>query len=243
MLQRAHEEAVAESGEIARQLRDAVAQAAEKKARIRELDSKIEADRSVIVAHESEVTRLQLVNDESEKMWGEVKGRYDRTIQRLRSRVRALEEAVEERERQLQEADLAVKRSEKNVADLEAQIERMERENRARIEELVRDKKLAEAEAHQKAKTAESDLAEKVDEAKRRWDQEKRRIIGFVLDQFRQFFNRKGAVDEDSLRDVVVAVRDELQRLKRSDDRIRTVVRANSSQKTDDAVALIISHG
>jgi chromosome segregation ATPase len=242
-LQSVQEEAAAESAELGKQLRDAAAQVAENKVRIRELENQIEMDQSLIIERESEVTRLHQALAEGEKSWAEAKARYDRKVQRLRNHAHELQAVIEQRERDLQEADLAIKGSEKKVADLELQIERIEREDKIRIEQLVREKKLAEAEAHQKIKNSESEFVEKFEEAKKRWDERKRRIIGFVLDQFRQFFNRKGAVDENSLRDVVVAVREELQRLKNSDDRIRTVVRANSSQKTDDAVALIMSHG
>jgi chromosome segregation ATPase len=110
------------------------------------------------------------------------------------------------------------------VGELESQIEKRDREQNAAIEQLMREKKLAEAEAKSLVATAESACHAKVDEQKTRWEQEKRRLLGLVVDQFRQFFNPQAKVDEDSFREVVLHAREELVKLLSYDQTIRTLV-------------------
>jgi hypothetical protein len=117
----------------------------------------------------------------------------------------------------------------------------MEREWNLKFEQLMREKKLTETEARARIATTESDFIDRLDEAKKNGEHERRKLIAFVLDQFRGFFNRKGAIDEESFKEVILTVKSEFHRLKRSDDRIRTAIRATSGQTTDDAVAFMLN--
>jgi hypothetical protein len=92
----------------------------------------------------------------------------------------------------------------------------------------MREKKLVEAEARSLVANAESASHTKVDEQKARWEQEKQHLFGFVVDQFRQFFNPQAKVDEESFREVILRAREELVKLLSYDQMIRTLV---SNQK------------
>jgi chromosome segregation ATPase len=192
---------------------------------------------------QTELQALQQENSANEKRIGEERDEYESALQRIRNQSELVRHELQETNSQLQAAERDSKRFQKQVAELELQIERMERESNANLEQLVRERKLIEAEARPKITTAESDFIARLDEAKKNLEQEQRRLIGYVLDQFREFFSRKGSINEDSLKEVVAAVRNQLHRLKKSDDRIRTALRATAAQKTDDAVTLMMNHG
>jgi DNA repair exonuclease SbcCD ATPase subunit len=249
-LQQAVEAASVESADLSEQLKesyarynDSLAQLNEKDGVIRQLNGQLQQIRSDLMERETELQSLQQENSVNEKRIAEERDEYENAIQRIRNQSELLRRELQETNSQLQTAERDAKRFQKQVTELELQIERMERESNAKMDQLVREKKLIEAEARSKVTTAESDFITRLDEAKKNLEQEQRRLIGYVLDQFREFFNRKGAIDEDSLREVVVAVRNQLHRLKKSDDRIRTALRATGAQKTDDAVTLMMSHG
>jgi chromosome segregation ATPase len=249
-IQQTLEAASAESADLSEQLKesydrynDALAQINEKDGMIRQLNGQLQQIRSDLLERQAELQSLRQENSASEKRMGEEKAEYESAIQRIRNQSELLRRELQETNSQLQAAERDSKRFQKQVIEHELQIERMERESNAKLDQLVRERKLIEAEARSRITTAESDFIARLDEAKINLEQEQRRLIGYVLDQFREFFNRKGSINEDSLREVVVAVRNQLHRLKKSDDRIRTALRATGAQKTDDAVTSMMNHG
>jgi chromosome segregation ATPase len=123
------------------------------------------------------------------------------------------------------------------ILELKRENLKFEKEIRAQEEQSAREKKLHEAALRAAVLTAESDCAGRVNELKASADNEKRRILAYAADSFKQFFNPQDVIDERSFRQVLGRARDELAVLTEMNAAVRRIVGAPSHQKTDDAVA------
>ena len=77
-------------------------------------------------------------------------------------------------------------------------------------------------------------------EQKTKWEAEKRRLLAFVADELRQFFNANEAIDERAFRSIITKAKEEITRLQKADSAIRRMVGASTRQTTDDAVAQLV---
>jgi predicted transcriptional regulator len=123
------------------------------------------------------------------------------------------------------------------ILDLKRGQAQLENEFKAFEQQADREKQLTQASAQLAIQTAESEYAAKLNEEKSRWDKEKRRIIAYVADAFKQYFKPQEAMDERTLKQIVTKARDELATLSTTNAAVRRIVGASSHQRTDDAVA------
>jgi chromosome segregation ATPase len=147
-----------------------------------------------------------------------------------RSDVEKLAKDLAESEKRLQKAHAAILEAKRGKAQLETEFKAFE-------QQADREKQLTQASAQLAIQTAESDCAARLNEQKAQWDKEKRRIIAYVADAFKQYFNPQEAMDERALKQVVCKARDELAALSATNAAVRRIVGAASHQRTDDAVA------
>jgi chromosome segregation ATPase len=204
------EAAAQESTELEEELRHIASVLKSNEQRIEQLESKNEALRTALSERDAALESQQ--QDSHEK------------IRKLLGQLESARKELQTSKSLLQSSQAESKRHQARVGELESQIEKRDREHNAAIDQMVREKKLTEAEAKSLVAAAESACHAKVDDQKAKWEQEKRRLLGFVIDQFRQFFNPQAKVDEDSFREVVLRAREELVKLLSCDQTIRTLV-------------------
>jgi chromosome segregation ATPase len=134
--------------------------------------------------------------------------------------------------------------ADRRTKDVRGQLVELRRENltlqkeiHAQEEQFDREKRLHEAAVKAAIVRAESNAAGKLSEQKAQADGEKRRILAFVADSFKQFFNPQDVIDERSCKQVVGRAKEELAKLSDANATVRRIVRAAAHERTEDAVA------
>ena len=133
-----------------------------------------------------------------------------------------------------------IKEFKSTIAQLKHDNAKLEKDGKLREEEFARENKIAQTAIKGAAMSAESQYTAKLSEQKTKWEAEKRRILAFVADELRQFFNANEAIDEKSFRSIITKAKEEINRLQRTDAAIRRMVGATCRQTTDDAVAQLV---
>jgi chromosome segregation ATPase len=153
-------------------------------------------------------------------------------IARLRNDLESWERESQKKGSELRSAEAEMAGLLGRIAELES----IEREYALQVEQLKRERALARAEAKSEIVTAESDFHAKLEEQKTQWQNEKRRVLAFVIDQFRQFFDPQSGIEEDAFQGIVLRAKEEITRLMQSDQAVRRLVGADPRQKTEEAV-------
>lgn len=123
---------------------------------------------------------------------------------------------------------------------LKREATKLEKEKKLKEEEFERESKIAESTAKSAIVNVESQCTAKLNEQRTKFESEKRKILSFVADEFREFFNACDSLDERSFHSIITRAKDELTRLQKMDSSIRRIVGATGRQTTDDAVAQIV---
>jgi chromosome segregation ATPase len=162
---------------------------------------------------------------------------YEQATAELRDQCEAHRSDVEKLAGEVAESAKKLKKSQAAILDLKRGKLHAENELKAAEEQADREKQLAQVSAQLAIQTAESNCATKLADQKATCEKEKRRIIAYVADAFKHFFNPQDAIDERALRQVVNKARDELAALSATNAAVRRIVGAGARQTTDDAVA------
>jgi predicted nucleic acid-binding Zn-ribbon protein len=123
----------------------------------------------------------------------------------------------------------------------ENEIQRLRKECREIRISLETEMELAVSKSNAKAEGLKKEidlLRERLEEEKRNWENEKKRLFGFVTSEFGQFFKVAKEPGEEMFRSLVVKARRVLARLIASDDAIRKVVGADQLQSSGDSHCL-----
>ncbi|KAK8866386.1 hypothetical protein M9Y10_009348 [Tritrichomonas musculus] len=117
----------------------------------------------------------------------------------------------------------------KAVADMQSTKNQMKRE-KILMESTIRSNKLQ----------AEAQYNERLEEYKGRSEADKRSLLAFGADSFRDFFNPGTTIDERSYKYVIEKAHEKLVNLAKSDAHVRRMVSASDHQTTEDAVAQLL---
>lgn len=140
----------------------------------------------------------------------------------------------------IQKKDKKLYSYKETISNLQLENGRLERELNVKIEEMDRTSKLVESTSRNAGLIAEANYTQKLNELRINFDSEKRKLFSFVATEFRQYFDPRDSIDENSFKHVLTSVSKALNDLRKTDDQIRRLVNANEDQNTDDAVAQII---
>ena len=142
--------------------------------------------------------------------------------------------------RDIQKKDKKLFSYKETIGNLQSENGRLERELNIKIEEMDRTSKLIESTSRNAGLIAEANYTQKLNEIRMNFDAERRRLFSFVATEFRQYFDPRDSIDENSFKNVLSSVSKALNELKKTDNQIRRLVNANEDQNTDDAVAQIV---
>jgi chromosome segregation ATPase len=184
-----------------------------KESEISDLEARARSDRDSLVVHH-------------EKTMADLKSQCDAHRHDLETVSVALSES-EERNRKAHAALVSLKRERRN---LQSEIRTLQEKNE-------RDAQVAQATIKSVTLAGESNLAQKIQDLKGRFENEKRRLFSAAADEFRVFFNAAEAIDESSYHALLARVKNDLQRLTDAESAVRRLVGATPRQSTDDAVA------
>ncbi|OHT06691.1 hypothetical protein TRFO_25146 [Tritrichomonas foetus] len=200
----------------------------EKEAKIQEITTENEAN----ISH---------LNDKWTNERNQIVSSYESAIAEVKAHSEEQRNDVEKLVQDLSDAKKKKKKARNCANQLRSEKMQLEKDIEALKLQVQRAKKVAEAAAKSQLASAEAEFNSKIDEQRTNLENEKRKLFAFVADQFRQFFNPHDSLDENTFRCLVSKASSELIRLMSSDMAIRKMVGADVRQKTDDAVARIIT--
>ena len=234
-------------------------QIANHKARVRELEDSldeannviqrlkqtIQAQKSTISEKDEEITATKKEANDQEKLAAkrtndekqQLVENYEKTISELRSQCDTHRKDAQRLSQELAESKTKLKQDKNRITQLKKTNVKSEKDIHALQEQMEREKKLSEASARAAVSKAESDCAAKLSEQKTKFEAEKRQLIAYVADSFKQFYNPQEVINERTFKSIVSHVRDELTSLTASNNKVRQLVGASQTQKTEDVVA------
>lgn len=108
-------------------------------------------------------------------------------------------------------------------------------------EQIQRDQSLAEASIKNQILSIETEYNQQLNDAKAKIESEKRRIISYAIEEFRNYCGSSKNFDERTYRSLLCKVKQELEQLSQSDANIRRMTGAYPRQPTEQAVAKYLS--
>lgn len=167
---------------------------------------------------------------------------YENAILEMKNESEEQRKDVEKLVQDLSEAKRKAKKSKelsKNFKQEKIQLEKAIEDQKLKMQKA---KLFVETAAKSQLESAEKDFITKLEASKVRHENDKRKLFAFVADQFRQFFNPQDSLDETTVRAIITRASSELARLVSSDFAIRKMVGAEMQQRTDDAVAQLVTN-
>ena len=162
---------------------------------------------------------------------------FETTVTELREQCDRHREDLQKVVAQLAQAEANIKHSQCKCCELQKAKRRLENDITQLNEQIAREKRLMESAQKAKILAIETQCNNRIEEAQAKFENEQRTMCAFVADNFRSFHNPCQQLDCASIRFMLEKVRDELQRLRKSDREIRQMLGAFDGQNTQDAVA------
>lgn len=128
----------------------------------------------------------------------------------------------------------------KKVQKLNMRIKELLKQVKTAEEQLSREKRLCEASKNAVIASMEGNAASRIEALRSQLEGKQRRMLAFIADSFRCYFNPLDLIDEQTIKQTIEKVSRDLVDLKETDTRIRKMLNATADQKSDDAVAQVL---
>jgi chromosome segregation ATPase len=162
---------------------------------------------------------------------------YESALAELKNQCDAHRSDLERVSRDLSQAESRIRKQQAVLIGLKKEKMKLQNEMQELTDKTERDTQVNQAMLKSATLTAESNAAQRLQEAKSKFEGEKRRIFSVAAEEFRTYFNAADCIDERSYRTLLAKVRNDLKRLSEADAVVRRLVGAAPRQTTDEAVA------
>jgi chromosome segregation ATPase len=156
---------------------------------------------------------------------------HERVLSELRAQLDEQRSDFKKLTVELATTERRLKDAKAQIFELRKEILKREKEAESREDQTSREKKLREAASQAAILAAESKYTAKLNEQREIWETEKRKILTFVADAFKQFLGGRDVVDERAVRQVINKTKGELAILTEMDAGIRRIVGAAAGQR------------
>ena len=208
---------------------------------IKEQKAQLEDHREEIktVKQQSEIVKKQTCQKNSiEKQ--QLVDNYESTIAELTEQTSQLSKDLSKAKSRIEKKEKKLKETKESYLVLKRENAKLVKEASLKDEEYQRENKLHDAAVKNATMLAESQYTLKLNEMKMKWENEKKSLLVYVVDEFHQFFNAKEQIDEKSFKATIQKAKTEIDRLQKTENAIRKMCNVNGQQSTDDAVARIV---
>ncbi|OHS99604.1 coiled-coil domain-containing protein [Tritrichomonas foetus] len=196
----------------------------------------------------SQINKITLEKDEQfsrmvrqkEKEARQIEDKYQTMIEKLKEKSNETEELVQAMTKDIEENEQKMKQMTQQMATLQFQLQNANLKAQSKIDSIERTKKLAIAQLKAQLMAVETNYSLKHDEQKHIWEAEKRSLFGYIAQQFGSFFDAKQQLNEESFKQVVLKIKNEMERHKKQEKTIRKLLKAKESQTTEDALADLV---
>jgi hypothetical protein len=234
-----------ELGEEQRKLRETSEALAAETETIRMLREVISSQKTALAEKVNEFEIFQNEAEEQQQWFSKrldlekkkLSDEYERVIIDFRERCEKQREDIEKLTLELSEVEKRVKAGRVKILELKRMNVRKEKDIETQGKQIEREQKLREAATRAAVLNAEEMYGTKLEDCRAQWETEKRKIFGFIADNFKQYFNPQDLIDERTIKQVVKKAKKELVALNEDNGAVRRIVGAQPYQKTVDAVA------
>jgi chromosome segregation ATPase len=165
---------------------------------------------------------------------------YEKALSELKQQCDGHRSALESVSHELSDADERVKKQRAMILELKRDQMRLKSEVETLTEKNKRDAQMSQAMLKNATLVTESGAAQKLRDARAKFDDEKQKIFMCAAEEFRTHFKPSEALDEHAYRALLRQVKAELKRLADSDEVVRKLTSARPRQSTCDAVAQLL---
>lgn len=195
-----------------------------------------------------QVSELQQVLDnissdnkrQSDKAKEEVDTRYQKALDGMREKNDEQRKIIERLSQSLSEGE---ERS-KCLVDLNNQLSNVVKQQEDSIanlkEELNRERKLIETKVKALSLSSEMRYQNLIEEERCRSQEEKRKIYGFFAHQFRQYYDSRKTLEDETFKETVLNVHAEIERLTRQDVSLRRLLGLDKNESPEEAVSRLL---
>ena len=196
----------------------------------------------------SQINKLNMEKDEQfekmvhqkEKEARQIENKYQSMIEQLKIKSSETEAIVQNMTKDIEENEQKMKMMTQQMTEMQFKLQKADLKAQSQLDSVERTKKLAIAQLKAKLMAAETNYSLKFDEQKHQWEAEKRNLFGYFAQQFGAFFDAKQALNEDSFKQVVAKIKNEMERHIKQEKTIRRLLKAKESQSTEDALADLV---
>ena len=169
-----------------------------------------------------------------------IKQQYDKCIQEMKKENQQLSESHNESTAALEEANRRVNDLTQKLVTQGLLIDDLKSRIAMVTEETERQIRITEMKTRSALMSQEMHYKNVIEDNKSEFYTEKRKVIGFVAQQFRQYFDAHLELDENCLKSVVRNVRLELDRLSTQESSLRKIMGLSDRESLEDSAARLV---
>lgn len=204
--------------------------------------------RSLQAQREIECKEMQRQAEENEKALADrfdkdkesLQESFKETLHKLHEQCEKHREDVKQLNQRIADSDIATSNLKAQNAKLLKEKLRAVNEMTQMREELKRNTQLVEQTIRSNKATAECNYNKSLEEYKNKIDNEKRALYAYAADSFREYYDPGSKLNESSYKSLLDEVHEIIDKLQKTDTKIRNMVGATNGQTTEDAVAHLL---
>ncbi|OHT15808.1 hypothetical protein TRFO_13827 [Tritrichomonas foetus] len=177
---------------------------------------------------------------QKEKEIRQLESKYQEMIEDLKKKSEETEEIVTSMSKGIEENEAKMRQMSSQISQLNFQLQKADIQAQSKIDSVERQKKLAVAQLKAQLMAVETKYSVIADEQKHKWEAEKRNLFCYIAQQFGSFYDAKQALNEESFKQIVIRIKNEIEKHKKQEKTIRKLIKAKESQATEDALADLI---
>ena len=170
----------------------------------------------------------------------QIEDHYQAMIEQLREKSNETEAIVKNMQNEFEENEKKMKEMTSQVTQLTFQLQKADLKAQSELDSVERSKKLIVAQLKTKLLAVETKYSVLAEEQKHNWENEKRALFGYLAQQFGAFYDIKQSLTDESFKQVVGRIKNEIERHKKQELTIRKLLHAKENQTTEDALADLV---
>ncbi|EAY12548.1 hypothetical protein TVAG_139280 [Trichomonas vaginalis G3] len=212
------------------------------------LQSKVNEIPEIKKSHEDSIRKIVEENENNEKLLrdnfqvekNEMKKAYEIRLSECKQQSDDVIKAHEESSNALKEATNRIQDLTQKLVEQGLEIDDLKSRVSMANDECQRQIRINDMKTRATLLSQEMHYQNVIDENKSNFNREKRKIIGFVAQQFKSFFDAHCELDDNSLKTIVNNVKDEMDKLIKTDKNLRKILMIGEYDSVEDAVSKVM---
>ena len=189
---------------------------------------------------EEAISQLNSILTQKDVEIQQIENHYQLMIEQLREKSSQTEVLVQAMQNEFESNDKKMKELNQQIVQLNFKLQKADLQIQAQNQSAERAKKLNEAQTRTQIMAIQTKFSVEAEEEKSKWENEKRALFGYMAQQFSTFFDPLQTLNEDSFKQTIVKIKNELERRNKQEMVIRRILKVKENQSTEDALADLV---